>query len=168
MDVRIIGGTATGITLIVSACMLHSYAFNFAVDDSPSQIVFSQFSDGGTRRGVTIRPRFDSISGGSETIILEASSDDWPFTIGENSTTVTINECPVTPSTSRRFNVRLLLILFNWIFLYAENLFFIPNQAASEGSGVLTTYVHLTSGVGTLTDDLIVDISTSSNSAIGK
>ena len=35
----------------------------------------------------------DSVSEGGETILLEASSGEWPWTIGRNSTTVTINEC---------------------------------------------------------------------------
>ncbi len=53
-------------------------------------------------------------------------------------------------------------------YFYIENLFYIPYQVVSEGSGSLTTYVELASGVGILTKDLIVNISTSSVSAIGK
>ena len=60
---------------------------------STSQLVFEQFSGGELNRGVTIRAVLDSVSEDSETILLEASAGDWPFTIGENSTTVTIDEC---------------------------------------------------------------------------
>ncbi|XP_064385443.1 uncharacterized protein LOC135334236 isoform X4 [Halichondria panicea] len=128
VDVRVIGGTAT-------------VGNDFTL--STSQLVFEQFSGGELNRGVTIRAVLDSVSEDSETILLEASAGDWPFTIGENSTTVTIDECS------------------------AENLFLLPYRSVSEGSGSITTYVQLASGVDTLTEDLIVNISTSSNSAIG-
>ena len=48
-----------------------------------------------------------------------------------------------------------------------ENLFLLPYRSVSEGSGSITTYVQLASGVGTLTEDLLVYVSTSSGSAIG-
>ncbi len=44
---------------------------------------------------MTIRAVLDSVSEGRKTILLEASAGDWPFAIGGNSTTITINECSV-------------------------------------------------------------------------
>ncbi len=93
VDVRVIGGTATG--KIYINCFDEMTFFTVGNDFtlSTSQLVFEQFSGGERSRGVTIRAVLDSVSEGSETILLEASAGDWPFTIGENSTTVTINEC---------------------------------------------------------------------------
>ncbi len=128
---------------------------------STSQLVFDQFSGGGIR-GLLISAVLDSVSEGGETILLEASSGDWPFSIGGNSTTVTINECSAG---TYNYICDKQLAKFNIIdYFYAENLFYVPYViSVSEGSGSLTTYVQLASGVGTLTEDLIVNISTSSS-----
>ncbi len=43
----------------------------------------------------------------------------------------------------------------------------LPYRSVSDSSGLITTYVQLASGVGTLTEGLIVYVLTSSGSAIG-
>ncbi len=111
---------------------------------------------------MSINAVLDSISEGGETILLEASSGDWPFTIGGNRTTVTINECSAGMYVG---DFQLAKFSVNHYF-YVENLFFLPHRSVRESSGSITTYVQLASGVGILTEDLIVNISTSSGSAI--
>ncbi len=64
--------------------------------------------------------------------------------------------------------------MYNYIaiihdYFNAEYLFIVQYvSSVFEDSGILTTNVQLASGVGTLTEDLIVNISTTSRSAIGK
>ncbi len=61
---------------------------------SGTQLVFSPFSEGSTRRSLTIRTISNSNSEEDKTIFLEASAGDWPFVTGRRNTTVTINDCP--------------------------------------------------------------------------
>ncbi len=64
--------------------------------------MFNQYERGGIDRYFTITPVLDSVSEGRETILLEVSAGDWPFTIRENTTILTINEC--STRTGIRFN----------------------------------------------------------------
>ncbi len=109
-----------------------------------NQLVFSPFSTGGTRKGLTIRTASNTNSEGSETIVLEASADNWPLG-AESSTTVTINNCN---SLSR--------------------LLFIGYSFTNEMSNRLNSYVQLESTVGDITSDLVINVTTRSGSAIGK
>ncbi len=110
---------------------------------STNQLVFSPFSTGGTRRGLTIRTVSNTNSEASETIVLEASADNWPF-VDESSTTVTINNNCLG---------RLLVM---------------PHLSANEQSKRFNSYVQLDRRVGDITSDLVIDVTTRSGSAIGK
>ena len=154
--------------------------FSAGVDytEVSEEVVFSPFNGGGTIRPFTVSTRSDSTTEGTETFQVEASAGNWPFT--QNTTTVTINEC----STSRRKILALIAIrnkipgawskhlsrlvaieitssIHHFFNNYSEYLVFVGFSSAREDAGVVTTYITLNSNVGTLQEDVVVDVSTS-------